>query len=86
MSERKGVEPFYHDKAQAIYYAQQRGRLGNALVRIYDERGQVERKIEPPEGNVWLLPESAIGTLTPSKNDQSEPPWGKRSLGLGRAR
>jgi len=47
--ERKGVEPFHLEKAQAIYYAQQRGRLGNATVRIYDEQGQVEREIAPPE-------------------------------------
>ena len=52
--ERKGVEPFYHEKAQAVYYATQRGRLGNALVRIYDEKGNVEREIEPPKEEQML--------------------------------
>ena len=42
-----GVEPFYHEKRRAVYYAEQRGRLGNALVRIYDEAGNVEREIMP---------------------------------------
>jgi hypothetical protein len=28
--ERKGVEPFQHENEQAVYDAQQRGRLGNA--------------------------------------------------------
>ena len=45
--ERKGVEPFYLEKGQAVYYAEQRGRLGNAVVRIYDEGGNVEREIMP---------------------------------------
>ena len=46
--ERDGVEPIYHEKRQAIFYAEQRGRLGNALVRIYDEDGEVEREIAAP--------------------------------------
>jgi len=46
--ERNGVEPIYHEKRQAIFYAEQRGRLGNALVRIYDEHGEIEREIAPP--------------------------------------
>ena len=37
--ERKGVEPFYLEKAHAISYAEQRGRLSKATVRIYDEAG-----------------------------------------------
>jgi len=52
--ERKDVEPFYLEKAQAVYYAQQRGRLGNATVRIYDEQGKVEREIEPPKEEQML--------------------------------
>jgi hypothetical protein len=55
--ERRGVEPFYLEKAQAVHYAQQRGRLGNATVRIYDEQGQVEREVAPPkEGQMLYYP------------------------------
>ena len=46
--ERDGVEPIYFEKRQAIQYAEHRGRLGNALVRIYDERGQIDREIDAP--------------------------------------
>jgi hypothetical protein len=46
--EREGVEPFYIEKEHAICYAEQRGRLGNATVRIYDEQGALEREIAPP--------------------------------------
>ena len=46
--EREGVEPFYLEKEHAISYAEQRGRLGNATVRIYNEQGALEREIEPP--------------------------------------
>jgi hypothetical protein len=46
--ECKGVEPFYLEKAHAISYAEQRGRLGNATVMIYDEQGALERAIAPP--------------------------------------
>ena len=52
--ERDGVEPIYHEKRQAIFYAAQRGRLGNALVRIYDERGAVEREIPAPSEDQML--------------------------------
>lgn len=52
--ERTGVEPFYLEKAQAVSYAEQRGQLGNATVRIYDEQGAVEREISPPTGDDML--------------------------------
>lgn len=52
--ERKGVEPFYLEKAQAVYYAKQRGRLGNATVQIYDEHGAIEREIVPPAESQML--------------------------------
>jgi hypothetical protein len=52
--ERKGVEPVYHEKAQAVYYAQQRGRLGIPAVRIYDEAGNVEREIMPADEDRML--------------------------------
>ena len=46
--EREGVEPFYLEKEHAISYAEQRGWLGNATVRIYDEQGALEPEIAPP--------------------------------------
>ena len=52
--ERPGVEPFYLEKRQAVYYAEQRGRLGNVVVRIYDEAGNVEREIVPAEEDRML--------------------------------
>lgn len=52
--ECKGVEPFYLEKRQAIDYAEQRGRLGNATVRIYDEQGALEREIAPPADSQML--------------------------------
>jgi hypothetical protein len=52
--ERNAVEPFYLEKGHAISYAEQRGRLGNATVRIYDEAGNVEREITPPADSQML--------------------------------
>jgi len=52
--EREGVEPFYLEKEHAISYAEQRGRLGNATVRIYDEHRRVEREITPPVDSQML--------------------------------
>ena len=51
---REGAEPFYLEKEHAISYAEQRGRLGNATVRIYDEQGALEREIAPPVGENML--------------------------------
>lgn len=67
--ERKGVEPFYLEKVQAVYYAQRRGRLGNATVRIHDDQGQVERGITPPaEEQMLLLPEQALAACFFARN------------------
>jgi hypothetical protein len=41
-------------KEHAISYAEQRGRLGSATVRIYDEKGALEREIALPVGEDML--------------------------------
>jgi hypothetical protein len=62
--EPPGVEPFYHEKRQAVYYAEQRGRLGNAVVRIYDEVGNAEREIMPAPEDRMLYRVEELGLHT----------------------
>jgi Uncharacterized protein conserved in bacteria (DUF2188) len=43
--EALGVEPVFHEKQQAIGYAQERARFRTGEIRIFDSTGNVERVI-----------------------------------------